>query len=220
LLELRGYGAFDGVLMDVQMPVLDGLSATSMIREREKALGTHLGILGVTAHARDEDRARCFEAGMDGYVSKPIRSDDLFAELSRVIPVQRESPAAAHTPVTPVDATQAVFDRAGLLERVEADEELLGALVRLFLDELPRALEELHAAERASDWEALARAAHKLRGALANLCVPAATAAAQNLEIQADEGDAIAARRGLESLMYELDRLKAPLLEASPEVVP
>jgi len=218
LLELRGYGAFDGVLMDVQMPVLDGLSATSMIREREKALGTHLAVIGVTA-ARDEDRARCFEAGMDGYVSKPIRSEDLFAELARVIPGQRELPAAAQAPVTPPAATQAIFDRAGLLERVEGDEELLGALVRLFLEELPHALEELHAAEQASDWTALARAAHKLRGALANLCVPVATVAAQNLESRAGEGDAIAARRGLETLTFELDRLKAPLLEASSEVV-
>jgi len=219
LLDLRGFGAFDGVLMDVQMPVLDGLSATCMIREREKMLGTHLAIIGVTAHARDEDRARCFEAGMDGYVSKPIRSDDLFAELARVIPGQRESPAAVQAAVTPPVATEAIFDRAGLLERVEGDEELLGALVRLFLEELPHALEELHAAEQASDWTALARAAHKLRGALANLCVPVATVAAQNLESRAGEGDAIAARRGLETLTFELDRLKAPLLEASSEVV-
>ena len=91
--------------------------------------------------------------------------------------------------------------------------------MRLFLEELPHALEELHAAEQASDWTALARAAHKLRGALANLCVPVATVAAQNLESRAGEGDAIAARRGLETLTFELDRLKAPLLEASSEVV-
>jgi PAS domain S-box-containing protein len=231
LLEIRGFDAFDVVLMDIQMPVLDGLRATAMIREREEELGTHLGIVGVTAHAREEDRQRCLQAGMDGYVTKPIRAQELFAEIERVVPAQRIVPRAA--PVSarreieieardpraqPIRA-ESIFDRAGLLERVEGDEELLAEIVRLFLDELPHSLEELHAADEALDFKALAGVAHKLRGALANLCAPAATAAALLLEQHANAKEQDSAGRGVRTLASELDRLKAPLEASSQEVV-
>jgi HPt (histidine-containing phosphotransfer) domain-containing protein len=107
-----------------------------------------------------------------------------------------------------------------LLERVEGDEDLLGEIVRLFLDELPHALTELRAADEASDFKALAAAAHKLRGALANLCAPAATAAALLLEQHANANEQDLARRGVRTLASELDRLKAPLEASSQEVVP
>lgn len=75
---------FDIVLMDVSMPVMDGLTATTHIREREHASGGHLPIVAVTAHALEQDRARCFAAGMDDYLTKPIRSADLFATVARL----------------------------------------------------------------------------------------------------------------------------------------
>jgi CheY-like chemotaxis protein len=74
---------FDVVLMDVQMPVMDGLTATSQIRTREHTTGVHLPIIAVTAHALDQDRQRCLAAGMDDYLPKPIRSADLFAMITR-----------------------------------------------------------------------------------------------------------------------------------------
>jgi len=77
---------FDMVLMDVQMPVMDGLTATSHIRNREHATGGHIPIIAVTAHALDQDRARCLAAGMDEYLPKPIRSTDLFATITRFAP--------------------------------------------------------------------------------------------------------------------------------------
>jgi PAS domain S-box-containing protein len=236
LLELRGFDAFDVILMDIQMPVLDGLRATAMIREQEQTKGSHLPIIGVTAHAREEDRRRCLAAGMDGYVTKPIRAPELFAEIDRVIPVRRVAPLGAQRPAlrssqpevlaaaeesrSPEIRAEAIFDRAGLLERVEGDEDLLSEIVLLFLDELPHALEELRAAGEASDFKALAGAAHKLRGALANLCAPAATAAALLLEQHANANEKDAARRGVRTLASELDRLKAPLEASSHEVVP
>jgi two-component system sensor histidine kinase/response regulator len=245
MLELRGFAAFDAVLMDIQMPVLDGLRATSMIRVREKALGNHVPIIGVTAHAREEDRVRCLEAGMDGYVSKPIRSTELFAELHRVVSEtqgrqfmrqlseQDFAPRAAENgsgadaasdmsgeQIVAPELIEAAFDRTALLDRVEGDEELLAEIVRLFLDELPRALEELKVAGKVDDLKALARAAHKLRGVLGNLCAAPATAAAMKLEQSADGDDMSAARRALTVLAFELDRLKAPLEASSQEVVP
>jgi len=232
MLDLRGPGAFDAVLMDIQMPVLDGLRATARIRDREKASGAHIAIIGVTAHAREEDRRRCLEAGMDGYVTKPVRSQELLGELDRIVPAEPDGRHAdppdvrnvvkseVTIPPAQASAPEAIFDRAGMLERVEGDEDFLSEIVRIFLDEMPNAAEELRAAGDAGDFKALAGAAHKLRGALANICAPAATAAALLLEHEANAKNADAARRGLAGLMHELDRLRTPLEASSHEVVP
>jgi len=77
--------SFDLVLMDVQMPALDGFQATAAIREREKSGGRRLPIIAMTAHALKGDQERCIAAGMDGYVSKPIRTADLFAAIENAL---------------------------------------------------------------------------------------------------------------------------------------
>ena len=82
---LSGKGSFDVVLMDVQMPEMDGLTATATFRAEEKATGAHTPIIGVTAHATEDDRERCLRAGMDAYVSKPYRADKLFEAIDRVV---------------------------------------------------------------------------------------------------------------------------------------
>ncbi len=96
--ELTARERFDVVLMDIQMPVMDGLTATAAIRERELGTGEHQPIIAVTAHALDEDRQRCFAAGMDDYLPKPIRSGDLFDKVARFAPAAgaaAPAPAAA-----------------------------------------------------------------------------------------------------------------------------
>jgi CheY-like chemotaxis protein len=82
--EITGTDHFDVVLMDLSMPVMDGLTATTQIREREHAKGGHLPIVAVTAHALDGDKQRCLAAGMDDFLPKPIRSADLFATVARL----------------------------------------------------------------------------------------------------------------------------------------
>ncbi len=86
---------FDVVLMDVQMPVMDGLTATTRIRDREHTTGVHLPIIAVTAHALDQDRQRCLAAGMDDYLPKPIRTSDLYAAISRFAPAPSAEPQLA-----------------------------------------------------------------------------------------------------------------------------
>jgi CheY-like chemotaxis protein len=89
--------AFDVVLMDVQMPEMDGFEATAAIRARERQTGVHVPVIAMTAHAMKGDEARCLAAGMDGYVSKPIRPRHLFDQLESLVPaarVQREAAIA------------------------------------------------------------------------------------------------------------------------------
>jgi len=94
-LELLRDGAFDLVLMDVEMPNLDGLEATAAIRQRERDGGGHVPVIAMTAHAMKGDRERCLEAGMDDYVSKPIRAADLFQKIAEVLARLRPGEADA-----------------------------------------------------------------------------------------------------------------------------
>jgi CheY-like chemotaxis protein len=80
---------FDLILMDVQMPEMDGLEATAAIRTRERGTSVHLPILAMTAHAMKGDEEECLAAGMDGYITKPIRSEDLFAAVDRYLQVEQ-----------------------------------------------------------------------------------------------------------------------------------
>ncbi len=83
-------GSFDLVLMDVQMPEMDGLEATAAIRGMERSAGGHIPIIAMTAHALVGDQERCLAAGMDGYISKPIRTSQLFATIESLVPVGKE----------------------------------------------------------------------------------------------------------------------------------
>jgi CheY-like chemotaxis protein len=94
-LENPAAGPFDVVLMDVQMPEMDGFEATAAIRHKEKTLGTHLPIVAMTAHAMKGDRERCLAAGMDGYVSKPIQARDLFDAIAGLVPAIVATPSDA-----------------------------------------------------------------------------------------------------------------------------
>jgi len=198
---------FDVVLMDIQMPHMDGLEATQAIRAREQDTATRVPIVAMTAHAMQGDRERCLAAGMDGYVTKPLRPTELFEVIASL------TAPAAYTPATPVapEEEQDILDRKTLWERVAGDADLLREIIELFLADCPERLLELHEALTHQDCTALARAAHRLKGALGNISANNALAAVRRVETSAREGDVHAATEALARLEDELVRL-TPLL--------
>ncbi len=165
--DLAGTGKFDLALMDVQMPHLDGLEATRLIRSGEQA-GSHLPIIALTAHALKGDRERCLEAGMDGYVSKPLDLDRLEAEFLRVLPPDRVQKPRGEL----VNTTE-------LLVRM-GSHEVLAQLLELFTTECGKHLETAQQAISDKDSATLRSAAHSLKGSLANFAsAPAAGLAAR-----------------------------------------
>ncbi|PIZ47468.1 MAG: hypothetical protein COY42_08460 [Armatimonadetes bacterium CG_4_10_14_0_8_um_filter_66_14] len=202
---------FDLVLMDVQMPELDGLTATRQIRNPESQIRNHeVPILAMTAHALTGDRERCLDAGMDGYVSKPLDRRTLFEEIGRVVGLDRVAlppPAAEEAEIG--DAV--VFDRAAALDRFAGDEDLLRRVVRAFFDSSPALLSAAQDAVTRGEAEALTTAAHTLKGALGNLSAHAAYEAALQLEQLARSGDLTAAAAALIGVQREVARLSTEL---------
>jgi len=201
---------FDLVLMDIQMPHMDGVEATQAIRAQEQGTVTHVPIVAITAHAMPGDRERCLAAGMDGYITKPLRPAELFAVIDSLTMPAVHPPETLATPA----AEQDILDRHTLWERVEGDADLLREIVALFLADCPERLAELHEALRHRDCTALAQAAHRLKGALGNISANNALTAVRCVETAAHAGDVHAATAALARLEDELARL-TPLL-ASP----
>src|SRR5262249_53128220 len=168
---------FDVVLMDVQMPEMDGLEATAAIRRHERAAGGHVPVIAMTAFAMKGDRERCLESGMDGYVSKPVRVRDLFDAVGRAVGqsgvcspesgARKEKEASSPAPdsglQTPVSPG---LDWNAALEYVGGDRKLLADLIGLFLPEYPAWLADARRATASGDVVLLRRAAHNLKGSL------------------------------------------------------
>src|SRR5208283_5423198 len=125
---------FDMVLMDVQMPEMDGLEATQKIRAREQHTGTHIPIVAMTAHALKGDRERCLETGMDAYVAKPIRADELFDAIEALFAAPGEAPTPPATPLPERD----IANWPDALRAVRGDHRLLKIIVEAASEEIPR----------------------------------------------------------------------------------
>jgi CheY-like chemotaxis protein/HPt (histidine-containing phosphotransfer) domain-containing protein len=204
-LEAIERNTFDVVLMDIQMPEMGGFEATAAIRFRERQTGGHLRIIAMTAHAMSGDRERCLVAGMDGYIPKPIERNTLFAvvEQDTVVP-------AGAVDLTPLN----VFNRAGLLERLGDDEQLVAKVIGLFLEDCPARLTAIKEAVDAQSAERIRTEAHALKGAAANLSVSELVEAARILEQIGAEGRVGAAGAAWERLESEAKRAMEALSRA------
>jgi signal transduction histidine kinase/DNA-binding response OmpR family regulator/HPt (histidine-containing phosphotransfer) domain-containing protein len=154
---------FDVVLMDVQMPEMDGFEATAAIRAREDGLGRHTPVIAMTAHAMKGDRERCLAAGMDGYVSKPLQANELFTTVE-----QLATPASACESAVAALPASASFDYDTALRRAGGDDDLLRELIDLYLQQCPELMTAIRDAITAGDATELARAAHTLKGSVGN----------------------------------------------------
>jgi CheY-like chemotaxis protein len=191
---------FDLVLMDTEMPRMNGLEATRAIREIERKTGRRLPIIAMTAHPSPGEEEACGAAGMEGYLAKPLRPSALFEIIQRVA---TPPDAAAPAKTSP----QLVFDKSCFLSRLEGDELLGSEIIELFLQECPKLLEDVRQAAEQRNASLLERAAHKLLGSVGDMAAPQAFDAARTLEQMAREGKLEDADAALMSLEVALDRL-------------
>ena len=208
-LEALEHHSVDLVLMDVQMPEMDGLEATAAIRQKESRVGGHVPIITLTAHAMKGDREKCLAAGADDYLTKPIRTPELFAALDRIQDAINKTGNAVIPLVSP-KANASIsnsFDNVAALEHVEGDRQLLDEIVRSFSHECPKTMSAIRTAIRAEDLPSVERAAHALRGSAGNLCAVEVTRTAEELENSARAGNLSASVAQFRTLDNQVDRL-------------
>jgi two-component system sensor histidine kinase/response regulator len=205
---------YDLILMDVQMPEMDGFEATAKIRELEDKKGTHTPIIAMTAHAMKGDRERCLDAGMDDYVPKPISSEALLNAIRTLVPEKyepnKEEPSVSEN-------AQPVFDKDALLKAFDNDWDFLKEVIDMFIADYPEMLNNINDAIQANDALALQRTAHALKGMLGNFQVETAAQKAYDLEKMGSEGTLEQAADIYAQLSAELDSLERMFLDMSRE---
>lgn len=231
---------FDLILMDVQMPEMDGLEATRVVRLQEQETGGHIPIIALTAHAMKGDRDRCIEAGMDDYLTKPVEPKVMHEMVARwsqgsgaQLSESEEIPSAnlvrstiaaeqrevgGKEPAEQSNDRLDVFDLAKLRERVEGDLDLLAELIELYLTNSPLLLVEVESAVNARDGRKISRSAHTLKGMLKNMCAAKCAEAALELEMAGQASDLSQASQILARLKEQLDELRSVLKELAKGV--
>jgi signal transduction histidine kinase/CheY-like chemotaxis protein/HPt (histidine-containing phosphotransfer) domain-containing protein len=204
---------YDLVLMDMQMPEMDGFEATIALRELEKNTGRHQPIVAMTALAMNGDRERCMAAGMDGYLSKPIRPEELDETLERYLALKTKS----HGGSEPAPTGNSSVDILELLNRIDDDRALLADLTDVFRADYPRQLHRAQKAVNSTDAVELQAVGHLLKGALSNLSAGSASQLAGSLEEAGRSGKLSGAQETLDKLTLELDNVMQVLDSLCPE---
>jgi len=202
---------FDVILMDVQMPEMDGLEATKALRTLEQRQGGHVPIIAMTAHAMSGDRERCIEAGMDEYLSKPIRARQIAEKLFAMFgtPCAGTPGNAGANPEGSSESTMIDWNLA--LEGIDGDKQLLAEVIAAFLESLPETLRRIEDAMHGQESVALHHAAHSLKGELLAIGAIPAAETARHLEILGKEMNLAAAFPVVGELQKQLAELQRPL---------
>ena len=205
---------YSAILMDCHMPEMDGYEATGEIRGREKEGRGHTPIIALTASAMKGDREKALDAGMDDYIPKPVKREELAAVLERwvseqkdeeVVPVRPSEPAAA-------EETEDRLDSAVIANLRElGDSNLLSELAQMFLAEVPDRIGALREAIDKGDTQALKRITHTLKGSSANMGARRMSRLCLDLEQAGETHDLSAAASILELLNKEFDRVRTEL---------
>jgi CheY-like chemotaxis protein/HPt (histidine-containing phosphotransfer) domain-containing protein len=214
-IEILQNGKFDVVLMDVQMPEMDGYQATGAIRELERHTGRHIPVIAMTAHAMKGDREKCLAAGMDDYISKPIRVATLQKVLQMVQLDEREPARTVTAEVPPSgvlrEDSQEFYDKNEARRQCLGNDALLERVVQSFLDSIPGSRQVLQLAAANGNLTDLAKAAHALKGAAGSIVAKRCHKAALAVERTAKDGNLERSKKVLEILWQELDTLEALL---------
>lgn len=210
---------FDVVLMDMQMPDVDGLEAAATIRAIEKSTGRHTPIIALTANAMIGDRERCLKAGMDEYLSKPLRAEDLIRTIDQLTATPDCSPGRAPGPAgaSPAESNTDIFDYAESVKQVGDDAELLTQLVAVFLEQLPLLLPPLEAAVTGGDAKAVRQTAHALCSSVSVIAAPRAKNIARKLELMGLNSDLNGSKEVHDLLLKEFAAL-CQLLNTTPSL--
>lgn len=212
---------FHLVFLDVQMPDLDGLETTAALRSREEGTDAHQLIIAMTARAMAGDREHCLAAGMDGYVTKPIRDDQLVAEI-RALAHRIAAPPLPGSPdhgPAPEPGPGATPDRAAALSRVGGDAQLFQSLISIYVEDCARSLAELRDALAAGDSPTLGRAAHTIKSMTRFFSIDDVSEIAQRLELMGQRGELSAAPPEVDRLAVALERV-LPQIQAMADGAP
>jgi signal transduction histidine kinase/DNA-binding response OmpR family regulator/HPt (histidine-containing phosphotransfer) domain-containing protein len=204
---------FDLVFMDVQMPEMDGLEATAKIRKLERDSGKHIPIVAMTAHAMTGDKDRCLEAGMDAYVSKPIRRKELSAVIleiaAKFLAPGQQGPGDA-TDSGETDSMQ-TFDRSELLEECDDDRDYVGRMLEMFEGDVDERMSRLRQAVESADCGTIMREAHAIKGGVGNFFAKAAFETAHKLEMMGRNEQPAGANEVFRTLQDDLKTLRGEL---------
>jgi CheY-like chemotaxis protein/HPt (histidine-containing phosphotransfer) domain-containing protein len=221
---------YDLVLMDVHMPTMDGLQATRAVRAMAKKEGrSRVPIVAMTASAMKRDRDKCFEAGMDDFIAKPVSPDALATLVARWLAkmdqrrVDAEGPAHVSSPRPDLKtdwrtAEPRVFDEEALLSRTLGDRSLARAILRTFLDDIPIQIDSLEKHLQQNDVSVACRLAHTIRGAAANVGGEALCELAGWMELAGKAGDLSLMKNNFPELRAVFDTLRRAM-DASPLLV-
>jgi two-component system sensor histidine kinase/response regulator len=214
-LEELEKGTYDLILMDVQMPEMNGWEATQAIREKERSTGGHIPIVAMTAHVMKGDKERCLAAGMDAYLTKPIRPQELLALLDGIGGHEAGPPVPLDMPSK--KSTTDAIDLEATLERLDGDRSLFQELAQLFKEDSPRIVEGMRRAIVVHDAKGLEGCAHTLKGSSANLGALAVSNAAGEIERLASTGSVESTSVEFRLLQEELERVFSELESLSAQ---
>ena len=195
---------FDLILMDIQMPVMDGFEATRRIRAMEQETGApRTPVVAVTAHVLEEEKDRCFCMDMDGFVGKPIRREEFLDTVEGIVGV-----APVEEPLEPVEEEKAVLDRPKFMSIVGGNMELVKELIILYWESLPNQMTQLREALDAGDAKGCRYYAHALKGMSLNLSARQTADIALEMELLGRGGDLSTAEEVWGRLSASVDRLR------------
>jgi CheY-like chemotaxis protein/HPt (histidine-containing phosphotransfer) domain-containing protein len=204
---------FDLILMDVKMPEMDGYEATAVIRQKEQQTGGHIPIIAMTANAMQGDRERCLDAGMDGYIAKPVDAGELFQEIDKVARARGPNAETSATDTQPLSSQDAdlkeVLDLEVAAKHIPGGPEDIKELAKVLLDECPMLMGQLRKAIRQHDAWSIQRTAHTLKSASQTFGATRVKELALEMEIMGREQRLDDVETKAEKLATEVDILIA-----------